>query len=413
MVDLSPTPRVSAILDRLSAFIEGQVEPLERDLERRLAERGLPPGGLWNLEPNGALHPLVWETKKEVARRSAAAGFYNLHLPEDVGGGGLSRSEMFFVEEAVYARGLGMKPAILAWTEGPSPMLLHLNTEQRRRFLDPLMRADQTAAFALTEQGAGSDVLGIKTCAGREGDGWVLSGHKAYITNAQYCDVAQVVAVTEPGAGRRSLSLFMVEAGRPGFRRGETYRTIMDDGLTGEIFLDQVRVPDANRVGEVGEGFHLALTYINWRRMGRGGMCSGWGKFLLERSLEYARRRRAFGAPIGNFQMVQQLLADLYVDWYAARSLSLAAQWEVDRLGPYKIPLSPEAVRLIAMLKLANDEAFYRIADRAVQVHGAYGLMRDNPVEKLFRVARNLRIPAGTDEIQRIQIAHGLGLGKA
>jgi alkylation response protein AidB-like acyl-CoA dehydrogenase len=411
MVDLAPTPRVSATLTRLSDFIDREVLPLAQDLERRLADRHPPVTGPIVLEPDGTLSPLVWEARREVAKRSAAAGFYTLHLPEDVGGGGFSRTEMFFVEEAVYARGLGLTPPILAWTEGPSPMLLYLNAEQRRRFLEPLMRGEQTAAFALTEQGAGSDILGIGTRAVRTGNEWALSGRKSYITSARYCDVAAVVAVTEPGARQRSLSVFMVEANRPGFRRGPTYRTLMDDGLTGEILLEDVRVPDANRVGEVGQGFHLALTYINWRRLGRGGMCSGWGRFLLDRSLDYARTRNAFGRPIGNLQAVQHMLADMYVDWYSARALSLAAQWELDRLGPYKIPLSREAVRLIATIKLANDEAFYRIADRAVQLHGAYGLMKDNPVETLFRIARNLRIPAGTVEVQRNAIAHGLGLG--
>jgi alkylation response protein AidB-like acyl-CoA dehydrogenase len=412
MVDLSPTPRVSAILPRLAAFIEREIPPLAQEVERRLGERGGPGAGPIHLDADGTLSPVVWEARREVAKRSAVAGFYNLHLPEEVGGGGLSRTEMFFVEEAVYARGLGLTPAILAWTEGPSPMMLHMNAEQRRRFLDPLMRGAQTAAFALTEQGAGSDILGIKTRAVREADEWRLTGAKSYITSARYCDMAAVIAVTDPGAGTRSLSLFMVEADRPGFRRGPTYRTLMDDGLTGEIILDDVRVPDANRVGEAGQGFQLALTYINWRRLGRGGMCSGWGKYLLDLSIEYARARKAFGKPIGNLQAIQHMLAEMYLDWYSARSLSLAAQWELDNLGPYKIPLSREAVRLIATVKLANDQAFYRIADRAVQLHGAYGLTKDNPAETLFRIARNLRIPAGTDEIQRNAIARGLGLGE-
>jgi acyl-CoA dehydrogenase len=412
MVDLSATARVEAVLAALARFIEREVEPLERELARRLEARGMPGRGLWNLEPDGTLSPVVWEIKREVARRSAAAGFYNLHLPEAVGGGGFARTEMFFVEEFVYAHGLGMKPAILAWTEGPAPILATVTDQQRRRFLEPLMAGDRSAAFALTEPHAGSDVLGIRTRAVRDGDEWVLRGHKAIITNAQYCDVAQVVAVTEPGAGSRSLTMFMVEATRPGFRRGATYRTIMDDGLTGEIFLDDVRVPDANRVGDVGQGLALALAWINWRRMCRGGMCAGWGKFLLERSREYARQREAFGAPLGALQTVQRLVVDMYLDWYAARSLSLAAQWEIDRLGPYAIPLHPDAMRLISTIKVANDEAFFRIADRAVQVHGGWGLLRENPVETLFRVARNLRVPAGTDEIQRNVIARGLGLGE-
>jgi alkylation response protein AidB-like acyl-CoA dehydrogenase len=292
-------------------------------------------------------------------------------------------------------------------------MLCVLDDGQRKRFLEPLMGGVRTAAFCLTEPGAGSDVLGIRTRAVRDRDGWVITGHKAVITNAQYCDIAQVVAVTEPGAGSRSLSVFMVEADRPGFRRGATYRTIMDDGLTGEIFLDEVRVPETNLVGEVGQGLPLALTWINWRRMCRGGMCAGWGKFLLDRSCEYVNTRHAFGGPIATLQAVQHLIADMYADWYAARALSISAQWELDGLGPYAMPLSPDAVRLISLVKVANDAAFFRIADRAVQVHGAMGLMRDNPVERLFRIARNLRIPAGTDEIQRNQIARGLGLGSA
>jgi alkylation response protein AidB-like acyl-CoA dehydrogenase len=142
-------------------------------------------------------------------------------------------------------------------------------------------------------------------------------------------------------------------------------------------------------------------------------MCAGWGKFLLDRSCEYATARHAFGAPIGHLQAVQHMIADMYVDWYAARALSISAQSELDRLDPYAIPLSPDAVRLVSLIKVANDEAFFRIADRAVQVHGAMGVLRDNPVERLFRIARNLRIPAGTDEIQKNQIARGLGLGGA
>ncbi len=408
MVDLEPSPRVVETLKALDAFVEREVKPLERELERRLEARGAPTRTLVHLEPDGTLSPAVWELRREVARRSAAAGFYNLHLPVDVGGGGFSRAEMFFVEEAVYARGLGLNPPILAWTEGPNPMLVHLDGEQRRRFLDPLMTGAKTAAFALTEPAAGSDILGIRTRAVRDGGDWIISGHKAIITNAQYCDVAQVVAVTDPDAGSRKLTFFMVEATRPGFRRGPTYRTIMDDGLTGEIYLDDVRVPDTNRVGDVGQGLVLALTWINWRRMCRGGMCSGWGRFLLDRSREHARTREAFGQPIASFQAVQRLLVDMDLDWYAARALSIAAQWELDGLGPYAIPLHPEAIRLISMIKLANDEAFFRIADRAVQVHGALGLVKDNPVEALFRIARNLRVPAGTVEIQRNMIARTL-----
>ncbi|MGH9022716.1 MAG: acyl-CoA dehydrogenase family protein, partial [Acidimicrobiia bacterium] len=235
-----PTARVRALLGRLDQFVTEELEPLQRKLtESGLAEL---------LDPDGSLPRPVWEARREVARRSASAGLYAAHLPEDMGGAGLSRYEMQFLEEAVYRRGLGLAPSMLAWTEGPSPMLAWLDSSQRERFLVPLVAGETSAAFANTEPGAGSDVLGLTTTARRSGDDWVIDGHKAWITNAPFCDLVQVTAVTEPGAGTRSLTLFLVEADRPGFSRGPTYRTIMDDGLTGELMFDGVRVPDANRV---------------------------------------------------------------------------------------------------------------------------------------------------------------------
>jgi alkylation response protein AidB-like acyl-CoA dehydrogenase len=251
-------------------------------------------------------------------------------------------------------------------------------------------------------------MLSMTTRAERTDDGWVITGTKGWITNAHFCDVAQVVAVTDPGAGSRSLTMFMVEADREGFRRGVDYPTMLDDGLTGQLVLEGVRVPDENRIGEVGQGLALALAWINWRRMCRGGMCAGWGRWLLDRAVARARSRRSGGAPIGELQAVQHMLADMDADVYAARATSLQAQAELDALGPFEVPLHPDAIRLISLIALVNDEAFFRVADRAVQVHGASGLTRNGVEEKLFRIARNLRIPAGTVEIQRNAIARSL-----
>ncbi len=400
-----PTPRVEQLLPRYERFLDDEVAPLEEDLARQSAGTAWAPA----LDQHGRMHPAVWEARREVQRRSAAAGLYTPHMPVEVGGLGLSRVETMHVEELVYRRaGLGLGLATLAWTEGPSPNLVHLSRSGRARFLDPLMRAETTCAFANTEPGAGSDVLSMATRAEQDGDGWVLSGTKGWITNAHYCDVAQVVAVTEPGAGSRSLTMFVVEADREGFRRGADYPTMLDDGLTGELVLDGVRVPDDNRIGEVGQGLALALTWINWRRMCRGGMCAGWGRWLLDRAVSRAKSRRSGGEPIARLQAVQHMLADLDADVYAARATSLLAQAELDALGPFDIPLHPDAIRLVSLIALVNDEAFFRAADRALQVHGASGLTRNGVEEKLFRIARNLRIPAGTVEIQRNTIARSL-----
>jgi acyl-CoA dehydrogenase len=400
-----PTERVRELIPRYTRFLAEQVAPVEAELAAQRVGTAWAPA----LDDRGRMHRAVWEARREVQRRSAAEGLYAPHMPVEVGGLGLTRVETMHVEELVYRRaGLGLGLATLAWTDGPSPNLVHLSAHGRERFLGPLMRAETTCAFANTEPGVGSDVLSMSTRAERDGDGWILSGTKGWITNAHFCDLAQVVAVTEPGASSRSLTMFVVEADREGFRRGVDYPTMLDDGLTGELVLDGVRVPDANRIGEVGQGLALALTWINWRRMCRGGMCAGWGRWLLDRAVSRAKTRRSGGAPIADLQAVQHMIADIDADVYAARATSLLAQAELDSLGPFDVPLHPDAVRLISLIALVNDEAFYRVADRALQVHGASGLTRNGIEEKLFRIARNLRIPAGTVEIQRNTIARSL-----
>ncbi|MQA14523.1 MAG: acyl-CoA dehydrogenase [Pseudonocardiaceae bacterium] len=405
---IAPSTRVRDYVERFDRFLRDTVAPAEE----HLADQGA--GTPWQpaLDDAGRMHGTVWQARREVQRRAAAAGLYTPHMPTELGGSGFSRVEMMHVEEHVYhVGGLGLGLAALAWTEGPGPHLAHVGEPARRRLLEPLMAAETTAAFANTEPHAGSDVLGMTTRATRDGQHWVIDGRKAWITNAHFCDTVAVVAVTEPGAGSRSLSMFLVESDRPGFSRGPDYPTMLDDGLTGELNFDGVRVPDENRVGEVGQGFALAMTYINWRRMCRGGMCAGWGALLLERAVRRARSRRSGGRPIGELQVVGHQLADMDADVYSARAMSLQAQSELDALGPFTIPLPPQARRLVSLIKVVNDEAFFRVADRAVALHGASGLGLGSVEEKLFRVARDLKIPAGTVEIQRNAIAQALLAG--
>jgi acyl-CoA dehydrogenase len=402
---VGPTQRSIDYAARFDTFLESEVAPLEAELAA--AHVGSP----WvpKLDAAGRMHPAVWEARREVQRRSAAAGLYAPHIRVELGGDGFSRVEMAHVEEHVYRRaGLGLGLAALAWTEGPSPAIDRLSVAAREQFFDPLMAGELTAAFANTERGVGTDVLAMTTRAERHGDDWVLNGHKAWITNAHFCDFAQVVAVTQPGAGKRSLSMFLVDAKAPGFERGADYPTLLGDGLTGELVMTDVRVPADAVVGEVGDGFALALSWINWRRMCRGGMCAGWGRWLVERAVRRALQRRSGGRPIGDRQAVQHLIAEMDAAVYSARATSLVAQAQLDRLGPFSIPLHHDAPRLISLVKLVNDQAFYRVADNAVQVHGAMGLLTGSPEEKLFRIARNLRIPAGTVEIQYNAIAGGL-----
>jgi alkylation response protein AidB-like acyl-CoA dehydrogenase len=405
MTDVGPTDRVSGYTGRFQSFLDGEISEIEKSLARQDVGTASQP----RLDDRGRMHPAVWEARREVQRRSGALGLYAPHNGSEVGGGGFTRVEMHHVEEFVYrSSGLGLGLAALGWTEGPNPAIERCSPEMREKYLAPLIKGEITGAFCNTEPSVGSDVLAMTTHADRDGVDWVINGSKAWITNSHFADVLQVVAVTEAGAGTRSLSMFLVDGDAPGVTRGRDIPTMLGDGLTGTLEFADVRVPAGNVVGEVGDGFALAMAWINWRRMCRGGMCAGWGYWLLERAVTYARTRKSGGKPIAELQAVAHLLATMDADVYQARATSLVAQAELDRLGPFAVPMDPRAPRLISLIKTINDEAFFRVADSAVQVHGATGLIQDSPEEKLFRVARNLRIPAGTTEIQRNAIARGL-----
>jgi alkylation response protein AidB-like acyl-CoA dehydrogenase len=407
---IAPSPRVRDYTTRFQRFLDEEVRPLEE----QLATKNVGTPGQPHLDDAGRMHPEVWEARREVQRRAGALRLYAPHISAECGGGGFGRVEMHHVEEFVYHRaGLGLGLAALAWTEGPSPAGEHMSVAMREHYLSPLIKGQITAAFANTEPHVGSDVLGMQTWAKQDGCDWVINGRKAWITNSHFADVYQVVAVTQPGAGTKSLSMFLVDANAPGFGRGPDIPTMIDDGLTGELEFQDVRVPAENVVREIGDGFALAMSYINWRRLCRGGMCSGWGQWLIERALKRSQERKSGGRPIGELQSIQHLIARMDLERYQARSTSLVAQAMLDEWGPFDIPLHKEAPRLISLLKLINDEAFYRLVDSAVQVHGAAGLRRGSPEEKLFRVARNLRIPAGTSQVQLNAIARGLLRGTA
>ena len=402
---IGPSARVAEYTARFQTFLDTKVVPLEKDLESRNV------GTVWqpHLDQSGRMHSVIWEARREVQRQSAAAGLYAPHIRSEFGGGGLSRVEMHHVEEFVYRQsGLGLGLAALGWTEGPAPALEHIGDAVREKYFEPLVAGQVTSAFANTERDVGTDVLAMSTHATQDGSDWIINGRKAWITNSHFADFIQVVAVTEPGAGTRSLSMFIVDADSPGFRRGRDIPTMLNDGLTGELEFTDVRVPMENVVGEVGDGFALAMSWINWRRLCRGGMCSGWGQWLLDRAVRRAQKRQSGGKPIAELQAVQHLLADMDLNLYQARATSLVAQSALDALGPFDIPLHRDAPRLISLVKVINDEAFYRVADNAVQVHGATGLLLGSAEEKLFRIARNLRIPAGTVEIQHNAIARSL-----
>lgn len=404
MIDFTPPQHVQTAVSDIHRFINAELKPIEHDLAAHLANEHL------YLQENGNLAPEVLAVQRLIRKKSAERGFYALHMPKEAGGGGFNLTDMFFVHEAVYQHGIGVTQWMLSWTEGPNRMLMFLNDEQKQKYLAPLMSGEWSAAYAITEYRGGSDVLGMETRGERHGDEWFINGTKAYITNAQYADVIFVCAMTAPDKRGAGGTAFIVDNTAPGLKIGRTYRTIMDDGMTGELVFDNCRVPVDHTWGKEGEGFYLSMGMINWIRVRRGGMCTGLGQYLLDRCLAYSKNRQAFGGPLSRFQALQWMIVDSYLDVQAMKSMSLQCLWQAEQGNLWALKVDPSLVQAVCALKVFCDEALYRVADRAVQLHGAYGLMKDSGIEKIFRIARNLRIPGGTDEIQRVNIAKALGL---
>ena len=404
MIDLSPPPHVANAVGEIHAFIRREVVPIERELGERLHNEHT------YLREDGRLASEVLAAQQSVRRQSGNQGLYALHMPKEVGGGDFSLTDMFFVHEAVYQHGIGASQWMLSWTEGPNQMLMFLNEEQKQQYLVPMVRGEITGAYAITEYRGGSDVLGMDTRATKRGDTWLVNGTKAYITNAQYADVVFVCAMHDTSKGSQGATAFVVEGTNPGLKVGKTHRTIMDDGMTGDLRFENCLLSENNVWGQVGDGFYLSMGMINWIRVRRGGMCTGLGQYLVDRCTEYLKGRQAFGGPLGRFQALQWMVVDSYLDVQAMKSMALRSLWQADQGDLWSLEVDSELIKVVCALKVFCDEALYRVSDRAVQLHGAYGLTKQSGIEKIFRIARNLRIPGGTDEIQRVNIAKALGL---
>lgn len=407
-VELHIPAHLDSVIAEVTSLYETQVAPREAALKHRLKDQSK------FLDEQGRLHPEIIAARREIMAASGAQNIYSAHLPESLGGRGLGREDMIYVEEQVYGYGVDLNPALLSWSEGATPRLLKAHPHQKEQFTDPLVKGLKTSLHGVTETGAGSNLYDMKTNAVRKGSDWVLNGTKAYITNYFDADVAQVLAITNPGGGRQSFTYFMFDtkeyAGK-GYEIGQLYQTMFGDGYTGEIHFKDMVLPESAVLGEVNGGFDIAVMSFNYTRMRRAGMCSGWSKYLIEKTLERVKTRVVGGEPLGAKQGIQWMIADMYLDWQQTRSLSLDVARAIDTPGPWwNLPRPSDEVRRICSLKLSNDESFYRVADRALQIHGGLGVLRDTDINKLFQIARNLRIPGGTDEVQRTTIAETLGL---
>jgi acyl-CoA dehydrogenase family protein 9 len=339
------------------------------------------------------------EMPVDFVRELKDAGLFGLVVPEAHGGMGLGATAYARILQEVGRYDASVAVTIGAHSSiGMRGLLLFGTPEQRARYLPKLAAGELVAAFCLTEPGAGSDAAGIKTTAVRDGDGWILNGEKIWITNGGFADFFTVFAKTSL-EGRGHITAFLVTRDMQGVTSGphEDKMGLRASSTTSVAFED-VRVPAANVLGEVGKGFKVAMRILNAGRTGLGGGCVGGMKRLVELSTQHARERVQFGRPIARFETIRQKIGQMVVDCYAAESVVNLVAGLVDR-GYEEVAIES------AISKVLASEALWRTADEALQIAGGAGYMRELPYERAMRDARINRIFEGTNEILRLFVA--------
>ena len=341
------------------------------------------------------------EIRKQVRLRSYALGFYGADFPVEYGGGGLSTLGMTLLREALGMSGVPIADAVLGEAGALSDILLECNEGQREKYLFPTIRAEKLSCFALTEPNAGSDTAAIETTAVKDGDHYILNGRKHFISNAPYADFAIVFTATDKKLrARGGITCFLVDKGTPGFSLGRTHRHMGEDDRLGELIFEDCRVPAENVLGKVGEGFFLAMMRVGQGRLRLAAFFTGLADLCLQLALDYSKIRVQFGKPISSYQAIRWMLADMSLELQASRLMLYHAAWKADQ--------GQDVTRESGMVKLYSSELFRRAADKALQIHGGMGYMKDCPTERLYRLARATTIGEGTSEIQRIIIARRL-----
>lgn len=381
-----------ALRDSVRTFVQREVAPIEERYEPELRSTGT------------IAAKTQQEERRRLRRKSAEAGIYAMHMPEEVGGMGVGALGVALCREAITQSGLLLaeRGGVLPDVEGPTKVLLHLDEAQRAEYLEPLMRAERETCFALTEPEAGSDASNIRTRAVRDGDAWVINGRKHFITHGQYADFIQLLAVTDPErGGRGGITMFLVDADTPGVSVTNVQQTLGEDEPA-ELTFEGARVTDDKIVGDVGQGFRYAMSWINGGRINIAAQALGKAAYLVDRMVDYTRQREAFGQPIGNYQFVQQHVVDSVVQLRQVRNLVYECAAAVD---DDRNPREAAATAKLAATELASE-----IADRAIQVHGGNGVMTEIGLERFYRDVRAMRLYEGTSEILRSTIAKSLGL---
>lgn len=383
MIDFSVPPDVAEMQKQLSEFMEQYVYPNEA-----------------NADEHAGLDP---EIEKDLQNKVKSRGWWAPHMSKEEGGMGTSVVNLGLMNEIIGRSPIGPRIFGCAAPDAGNAELLHIagTTEQKEKYLKPLVAGDIRSCFAMTEpEVAGSDPTGLLTSAVRDGETWVINGHKWFITGAIGSQFAITMAVTNPTAKpHQRASMIIVPTDTPGFNIIRDIDVMGSGGLGGhcEIRFQDCRVPVTNLLGKEGEGFHLAQ-----KRLGPGRIqhCMRW-LGIAQRSFELmckrALKRISFGEPLANKQSVQNWIADSAAELNAARLMTLHAAWKMDQ--------GDEARVEVSLIKFYGAKVLHDVIDRAIQVHGALGFSKDTPLEAFYRGARAARIYDGVDEVHRMVVA--------
>jgi len=354
------------------------------------------------IAPGAAARDEAARFPTELIPKMAELGLFGIMIPQEYGGAGLDTLSAAIIGEELARVDAAIALIVASHNSLCAAHILNFGSEmQKQKYLPSLARGEKLGAWALTEPGSGSDAAALKTRATLEGEHWVLSGEKQFITQGSTAGVYVIMTSTEPSQGKRGISAFIAESGTAGLRVGKIENKLgVRASDTVAVQIEDARVPKANLLGQLNGSFDDVLKVLQGGRVGIGAMAVGIAQSAFEESIKYARMRKQFGKPIAEFEAIQWMLADMATEIDAARLLVYRAAQLKERGMPF-VTAASEA-------KLYAAETAMRATTKAIQIHGGYGYIKDYPVERYFRDAKICEIGEGTSEIQRMIIAKEL-----
>ena len=358
------------------------------------------------IAPSAAMDDKEHIFRKDLVTKMGSLGFFGCLIPEEYGGNGLGFLAYALISEEI-ARVHSAIRVYLNMQAGPAVTLFEFgNEEQKQKYIPGLLSGESMGLFAITEPDAGSDVAAMKTTAKREGKGYLLNGTKIWITNATVADAGVIFAYTDRSQKHRGMSAFYVDLKQPGVSRRDLDKMGAHASPTGELTFENFEIPQESLIGQEGEGFKICMRHLNHTRLGCAAGAIGLAKAAREAAVSYANQREQFGQKIGQFQMNQDLIAQMVVQEESARLLVYRAACLADRGRPYNLEVS--------IAKYAAAEAAAFSSDAALKILGAYGYSTEFPLERYFRDAKSYQIVEGSVNIQKLIIAQdALGYRKA